>query len=207
MSVRSQRTGGLLLLDAQSVAAPRQTCQRVISVSGAAHAGSGKRDPRATSTSERAGATLLDATIYRSLRRRRWEGDDRAPGVRDAMRVLASAGIQAHRVIIRCACVRFNDPQPGLCAGMRGTSRSRGRRRRGETENMCSVLLHAPVSLLPPSHHLCVTTRGRARTYTHALSCNRHIDPTRSKQGTTSVRNEDGRFITGRSFISAFFFF
>lgn len=41
MSVRTQRTGGLLLLDAQSVAAPRQTCQRVISVSRAAHA----RDP------------------------------------------------------------------------------------------------------------------------------------------------------------------
>lgn len=176
MSVRSQRTGGLLLLAAQSVAAPRQTCQRVIS--GFASPGLRTRGSEAAAcarglrkdTSARAGGTLLDATIYRSLRRRGWEGDGGAPGVRDAMRVLASAGIQAHRVIIcgAAARVRLNEPQPGLCAGMRGASRRR-RRRRGWGINGEHVFsLHAPpsVSHLPPTFHLCVTTRGRARAHT-----------------------------------------
>lgn len=216
MSVRSQRTGGLLLLAAQSVAAPRQTCQRVISgfmspglrtrgSEGAACARGLRKEGETRShvhTSARAGGTLLDATIYRSLRQRRWEGDGGAPGVRDAMRVLASAGIQAHRVIIcgAAARVRLNDPQPGLCAGMRGASRRR-RRRRGWGRNGEHVFsLHAPpsVSHLPPTFHLCVTTRGRARahTCTYTLSYDRHFDHTGSKQGMTSVRNEDGRRIT-----------
>lgn len=167
MSVRSQRTGGLLLLAAQSVAAPRQTCQRVISGFASPGLRTRQERPRATSTSERAGGTLLDATIYRSLRRRRWEGDGGAPGVRDAMRVLASAGIQAHRVIICDACVRFNDPQPGLCAGIRGTSRSRSRGMRGETGNMCSVSLHPP-GLLSPSLVPLVCDRTGTSAHIHA---------------------------------------
>lgn len=159
-------------------AAPRQTCQRVISGfaspglrtrgSEAAACARGLRKEGETRShvheSARAGGTLPDATIYRSLRRRRREGDGGAPGVRDAMRVLASAGIQAHRVIICGTAARvfvLMTAAGMVCRDERSLEEEEKEKGMGMGRNGEHVFsLRAPPSHLPPSFHLCMTTRG-----------------------------------------------